>query len=251
MSIKIKKTGFTLIELLVVVAIIAILAAMLLPALSRAREKARDTVCVNNLKQLGLAFFMYLEDNDNYIMPRIWSGPGDVMGNDVHWFQLLFPYFGGGIRIGDIWNRRTMKYMTCPTGSRKKVQMEGGYYTYPSIYNYGLNQRLLGIKANRIINPHKKVLCTDLIAFKWNTRVILPPGWGYRRTYDINTDWMVGYWHGGGQGPNILWCDGHVSWMKGDDLMANNDPGEGFYGNGPWGSSPWGAGLYFEPFSRK
>ena len=80
-----KNRAFTLIELLVVIAIIAILAAILFPVFATAREKARQTSCASNLKQLGIAYVQYEQDYDE-ILPWGWYGAPDG------WAGMIYPY---------------------------------------------------------------------------------------------------------------------------------------------------------------
>jgi prepilin-type N-terminal cleavage/methylation domain-containing protein/prepilin-type processing-associated H-X9-DG protein len=86
------RRAFTLIELLVVIAIIAILAAILFPVFAQVREKARQTSCLSNLKQLGAAMLMYAQDHDQFFPPAFGRGPAAGTYYEASWMHIIQPY---------------------------------------------------------------------------------------------------------------------------------------------------------------
>jgi prepilin-type N-terminal cleavage/methylation domain-containing protein/prepilin-type processing-associated H-X9-DG protein len=150
MERKNKKMGFTLIELLVVVAIIAILAAMLLPALSKARERARQAVCMNNLKQISMGIAMYINDYDDYWPPAKAGFYSAGYGGGT-WTLFVAPYCG--IRVSPnmtydqykdfIRSKATKAVFFCPSA----IDYKGKKLFYGVTYDFTTNNRVSGLKG--------------------------------------------------------------------------------------------------------
>ena len=131
---------FTLIELLVVIAIIAILAAMLLPALAKARDKARDISCTNNMKTMGLAISLYADDFEDYITPQKVPQVGADEWMSVHWIGLLSGWKGKTAGYGVAYNGYLDQKTTycCPSAPRPLGYYSNGNFQYTH-YNYNIH----------------------------------------------------------------------------------------------------------------
>ena len=197
-----RRNRFTLIELLVVIAIIAILAAMLLPALAKAREKARQSSCVNNVKQLSLGAMMYVDDNNEFFMPRfqpiaIYPEPA----GSVRWSP-----FPGAKGLLDVYINNSYVGLFPSLG--------------PSLRGYGYNGALINgtVATGQVKRPSAILLFVD---DTWGGGTAYQPsqgvaGWGQNFTSTPATApvWGVNCPYGRHNNQvNVSFCDGHVSNM--------------------------------------
>jgi prepilin-type N-terminal cleavage/methylation domain-containing protein/prepilin-type processing-associated H-X9-DG protein len=198
----IMKRGFTLIELLVVIAIIAILAAILFPVFAKAREKARQTSCLSNLKQIALAGLMYAQDYDETIPSESSYGYGYV--------YLLDPY----IKNLQIW--------VCPSLRQQPYMTPAAACTPGGIPWYAANMWLQGpgltcYPMAQIQRPAEKIWLADgsgrACGGVWGSgsafMVWGDDGWG---TAGLNPI------HNGGV--NAAFFDGHAKWQKFEDITG-------------------------------
>ncbi len=210
-----RRKQFTLIELLVVIAIIAILAAMLLPALNKARDKAKAIQCTNNLRQIGTASAMYVNDYDYYPKSATTSP-----ANYPIWFMQISPYVGYPVDASTSYAmtwKTNYDYKIFRCSGNTVVMSAGQIFGGKSGINYGINSSfgygttvggtmMTSIKAASVRNPGKKFYVLDMNN-TWNFAL------GSSRD-------KFGFVHSGQL--NMLFADFHVKMLTAGAALASD-----------------------------
>ncbi|MDD2706911.1 MAG: DUF1559 domain-containing protein [Verrucomicrobiae bacterium] len=218
--------GFTLIELLVVTAIIALLCAMLSPALKSARNSARSIACINNLKQISHAVLLYAGDHNDWL-PHGGDANLPMASPNQTWKYLIAPYLGTpqsthSLEHG-IFQCPSQKNASCGNAGLGCIGFYGGY---------GWNDYYLGwrdefdsgcapwVNLAQINSPTHVIMVGDTSDYFVNNA-----SWSWRVFYLFN--WAAagegalteaGRHNGGG---NYAWVDGHVSWHAAEEVWAH------------------------------
>jgi len=205
-----KRGGFTLIELLVVIAIIAILAAILFPVFARAREKARQSSCLSNVKQITTGAVMYVQDYDE-----------------------RFPYYGSGtssVNPWIFWPHQFQPYISnwqvyvCPS-SQYRGSMSYHGVTYPERPSYGMTNELWktssGFMLAKVKAPAEKIMLFDSNhPALGDLRAVLTSSeckhWSCGNMVRDTHEWMVPH----NEGCNLGYVDGHAKWQSGNSIYA-------------------------------
>jgi len=227
LSMKARK-AFTLIELLVVIAVITVLMAVLMPALQRAREQGKRAVCMSNVKQFGLSWVLYADENDQRIVNAC-TGENTEGHNDreepcwlYYWNNYDEQQCIDGIQRGALWPYvGQLKIYKCPTGIRGEANtyaivdaMNGAMSSIP-----GVPRELYIKRRSQIKRPGERMVFVDEGKTSMQSWTI---------HYDRESWWDIPPTRHG-QGTNFNFADGHAEYWKWEDMrtvkVARQEPG--------------------------